>query len=223
MRTTIWTSPDVADVRDAGVAGADLAVGSAGEGFGFGADQLATVDKWNGSRRCLAQWQEFKQKVRTSWTRQYAAQAGRLAFFVLTAVLLLANVEKSFNRVWGVDKNRSLLRQVANYTSVLVLVPVLIGAAGALKAQVAINRKIFEVDVNAWAQNLASFGILWLAIGFLYVFVPNTRVRLRPASRAAETSLVSSAGCRCSRVAVGVVNYYRITARRRRAVFMLWM
>jgi membrane protein len=37
------------------------------------------------------------------------------------------------------------------------------------------------VDVNAWLQNLASFATMWLAIGFLYVFVPNTRVRMRPA------------------------------------------
>jgi len=190
--------------------------------------QLATVEQMEWFAQMPAQWQEFMQKVLDIVDQTNFAALGwiGLAFFVLTAVLLLANVEKSFNRVWGVDKNRSLLRQVANYTSVLVLVPVLIGAAGALKAQVAINRKIFEVDVNAWAQNLASFGILWLAIGFLYVFVPNTRVRLRPAfTSSLLTTLVFLGWMQMFTVMqVGVVNYNRIYgAFAAVPVFMLWM
>ena len=206
-----------------------LAVGFAlVKGFGFGADQLATVEQMEWFLQMPAQWQEFVQKILNIVNTTNFAALGwiGLAFFVLTAVLLLANVEKSFNRVWGVDKNRSLLRQVANYTSVLVLVPVLIGAAGALKAQVAINRKIFEVDVNAWAQNLASFVILWLAIGFLYVFVPNTRVRLRPAfTSSLLTTLVFLGWMQMFTVMqVGVVNYNRIYgAFAAVPVFMLWM
>ncbi|HPT16339.1 MAG TPA: YihY/virulence factor BrkB family protein [Kiritimatiellia bacterium] len=206
-----------------------LAVGFALiKGFGLGADQLEAVEQMEWFAQMPAQWQEFVQKVLDIVDQTNFAALGwiGLAFFVLTAVLLLANVEKSFNRVWGVDKNRSLLRQVANYTSVLVLVPVLIGAAGALKAQVAINRKIFEVDVNAWAQNLASFVILWLAIGFLYVFVPNTRVRLRPAfTSSLLTTLVFLGWMQMFTVMqVGVVNYNRIYgAFAAVPVFMLWM
>ena len=206
-----------------------LAVGFAlVKGFGFGADQLATVEQMAWFQQMPAQWQEFVQKILDIVNTTNFAALGwiGLAFFVLTAVLLLANVEKSFNRVWGVDKNRSLLRQIANYTSVLVLVPVLIGVAGALKAQVAINRKILDVDVNAWAQNLASFGILWLVIGFLYVFVPNTRVRLRAAFVSSLlTTVVFLGWMRMFTVMqVGVVNYNRIYgAFAAVPVFMFWM
>ena len=206
-----------------------LAVGFAlVKGFGFGADQLATVEQMEWFLQMPAQWQEFVQKVLdiVNTTNFTALGWIGLAFFVLTAVLLLANVEKSFNRVWGVDKNRSLLRQIANYTSVLVLVPVLIGLAGALKAQVAINRKILDVDVNAWAQNLASFGILWLVIGFLYVFVPNTRVRLRSALVSSLLTTVVFLGWMqmFTVMQTGVVNYNRIYgAFAAVPVFMLWM
>ena len=206
-----------------------LAVGFAlVKGFGFGADQLATVEQMAWFQQMPPQWQEFVQKILDIVNTTNFAALGwiGLAFFVLTAVLLLANVEKSFNRVWGVDKNRSLLRQIANYTSVLVLVPVLIGLAGALKAQVAITRKVLDVDVNAWAQNLASFGILWLVIGFLYVFVPNTRVRLRSAfTSSLLTTLVFLGWMRMFTVMqTGVVNYNRIYgAFAAVPVFMLWM
>ena len=206
-----------------------LAVGFAlVKGFGFGADQLATVEQMEWFLQMPPQWQEFVQKVLDIVNTTNFAALGwiGLAFFVLTAVLLLANVEKSFNRVWGVDKNRSLLRQIANYTSVLVLVPVLIGLVGALKAQVAITRKVLDVDVNAWAQNLASFGILWLVIGFLYVFVPNTRVRLRSAMVSSLLTTVVFLGWMqmFTVMQVGVVNYNRIYgAFAAVPVFMLWM
>ena len=206
-----------------------LAVGFAlVKGFGFGADQLATVEQMEWFLQMPAQWQEFVQKILDIVNTTNFAALGwiGLAFFVLTAVLLLANVEKSFNRVWGVDKNRSLLRQIANYTSVLVLVPVLIGLVGALKAQVAINRTVLDVDVNAWAQNLASFGILWLVIGFLYVFVPNTRVRLRSALVSSLLTTVVFLGWMqmFTVMQTGVVNYNRIYgAFAAVPVFMLWM
>ena len=124
------------------------------------------------------------------------------------------------------DKSRSLLRQVTNYTSVLVLVPLLIGLAGGLKAQIAISRKFFGIDANVWAQSLASFAIMWLAIGFLYVFVPNTRVRLRAAFLSSLlTTLVFLGWMRMFTVMqTGVVNYnYIYGAFAAVPVFLLWM
>ncbi|MGD9782510.1 MAG: YhjD/YihY/BrkB family envelope integrity protein [Kiritimatiellia bacterium] len=206
-----------------------LAVGFAlVKGFGMAQDQLANVSQMGWFLRMPAQWQEFVQWIldRVSTTNFSALGWIGLVFFVFTAVLLLANVEKSFNRVWGVDKNRSLLRQITNYTSMLVLVPLLIGLAGALKAQIAISRKIFGLDANVWAQDLAAFGIIWLAIGFLYVFVPNTRVRLRPAlTSSLLTTLAFLGWMRMFTVMqVGVVNYDRIYgAFAAVPVFMLWM
>lgn len=206
-----------------------LAVGLAlYKGFGMGDEQLASVSQMDWFLQMPEQWQEFAQKILDIVsTTNFSALGGiGLVFFVFTAVLLLANVEKSFNRVWGVDKSRSLLRQITNYTSVLVLVPVLIGLAGALKAQVAINRKFLDLDVNAWAQNLASFGIMWLAIGFLYVFVPNTRVRLRSALVSSLlTTLVFLGWMQMFTVMqTGVVNYNRIYgAFAAVPVFLLWM
>ena len=206
-----------------------LAVGFALiKGFGMGADQMAAVSQMAWFSQMPVQWQEFVQKVLDIVNTTNFSALGwiGLVFFVLTAVLLLANVEKSFNRVWGVDKNRSLLRQITNYTSVLVLVPLLIGVAGGLKARIAISRKVFGLDANVWAQDLASFGIMWLAIGFLYVFVPNTRVRLRSAFFSSlMTTLVFLGWMRMFTVMqTGVVNYnYIYGAFAAVPVFLLWM
>ena len=206
-----------------------LAVGFAlVKGFGMGTDQLDSLLEVEWVAQMPETFQTFVQQILdiVNNTNFFALGWIGLAFFVLTAVLVLANVEKSFNRVWGVAKDRSLLRQITNYTSVLVLVPLLLGVAGGLKAQMAINQKFFEVDVNAWVQNLLSFGIMWLAIGFLYVFVPNTRVKLRPAVISSLlTTLVFLGWMRVFTVMqVGVSRYNFIYgAFAAVPVFMFWM
>ncbi|NLG34013.1 MAG: YihY family inner membrane protein [Lentisphaerae bacterium] len=206
-----------------------LAVGFALiRGLGMGADQLATLAQMDWIEQMPEEFQAFVQQVLdlVNTTNFFALGWIGLFFFVLTAVLVLANVEKSFNRVWGVDKTRSILRQITNYTSVLVLVPLLIGVAGGLKAQLAISETFFQVDVNAWVQNLVSFAILWLAIGFLYVFVPNTRVRMRPALVSSLiTTVVFLGWMRVFTVMqVGVARYNAIYgAFAAVPVFLFWM
>lgn len=206
-----------------------LAVGFALiRGLGMGADQLATLAQMDWIEQMPEEFQAFVQQVLdlVNTTNFFALGWIGLFFFVLTAVLVLANVEKSFNRVWGVDKTRSILRQITNYTSVLVLVPLLIGVAGGLKAQLAISETFFQVDVNAWVQNLVSFAILWLAIGFLYVFVPNTRVRMRPAMVSSLiTTVVFLGWMRVFTVMqVGVARYNAIYgAFAAVPVFLFWM
>ena len=207
-----------------------LAVGFALiKGFGMvGANEVSSVEQMGWFMEMPAQWQQFVLGILNIVNTTNFSALGwiGLVFFVLTAVLLLANVEKSFNRVWGVDKSRSLLRQITNYTSVLVLVPLLIGVAGGLKAKIAISRTDFGIDVNVWAHSLAAFAIMWLAIGFLYVFVPNTRVRLRPAFISSLlTTLLFLGWMRMFTVMqVGVVNYGRIYgAFAAVPVFLFWM
>ena len=113
-----------------------------------------------------------------------------LVFFVITAALLLANIEKSFNLVWGVETSRNIARQIINYTSVLVLVPLLLFAAGGARAGIVIHQHFGGVDPNVWLQSMLSFLTLWLAFGFLFAFVPNTRVHIRPAVVGSLTTTV---------------------------------
>ena len=206
-----------------------LAVGFALiKGFGMGQFDAERLAEFAWFTEMPDQWQQFVHTILGIVNTTNFAALGwiGLAFFVLTAVLLLANVEKSYNRVWGVDKNRSLLRQIANYTSVLVLMPLLIGLVGALKARIAFNQQILGVDANAWVQNVAAFGIMWLAIGFLYVFVPNTRVRLRPAVFSSLLTAVIFLGWirMFTVLQVGVTNYNKIYgAFAAVPVFMLWL
>ena len=43
-----------------------------------------------------------------------------------TVLLLIDNIERSFNAIWQVKKPRSLFRQITDYSSLILLLPVLL-------------------------------------------------------------------------------------------------
>jgi membrane protein len=50
----------------------------------------------------------------------------------VTTVLALTNVEKAFNKIWGIERERTLMRRFADYLAVLVIAPLLFTAAVSL-------------------------------------------------------------------------------------------
>lgn len=152
-----------------------------------------------------------------------------LIIFILTAVFLLSNVERSFNRVWGVDKERNIFRQITNYTCVLVFVPLLIGVVVAVRANLVIQTIKaggFDVPVGTWGGYVFSFLALWAAIFFLFMFVPNTRVRFSSAAWASLVTTVVFVGWMriFTVMQVGVAKYnYIYGAFAAIPIFMFWL
>lgn len=200
-------------------------------GFGMGDDMLAGMleKPW---------YQELPEGMQTmlsqilkivTETNFFALGWIGLIIFILTAVFLLSNVERSFNRVWGVDKERNIFRQITNYTCVLVFVPLLIGVVVAVRASLVIQTIKaggFDVPVGTWGGAVFSFLALWAAIFFLFMFVPNTRVRFSSASWASlATTVVFVGWMRIFTVMqVGVAKYnYIYGAFAAIPIFMFWL
>jgi membrane protein len=104
---------------------------------------------------------------------------------VLTVVLVLKNMEKSFNWIWKVRKGRSLMRTVSEYLSVLMIAPISILLALSLttyfNSQVFIERmeSIWLLgDFYRFMIKMTPFVVLWIAFTACYIFMPNTRVRV---------------------------------------------
>lgn len=111
-----------------------------------------------------------------------------LVTLVVTAVTLLANIEEAFNAVWGVRETRSLYRKFSDYLSVLVSGPLLIFAAMSvtttLQSQQIVQwliRSTYFGSVLVPLFHLVPYLSIWLALVFLYLFIPNTKVRINSA------------------------------------------
>ncbi len=108
-----------------------------------------------------------------------------LLAFLYTAIGLLKTLEHSFNRIFRVSSDRSMGRRVVDYTALLVLSPVLlalsVGVLGALQS----NSLVAWLDSNLHLGpvftilfKLVGAAILAGSFAFMYVFIPNTKVRL---------------------------------------------
>ena len=106
---------------------------------------------------------------------------------MLSALSLARKVEDSFNFLWRVDEPRSLMRHVTAYVSVIFVTPLMSVAMGLFATLESATATGFIQSVEPfgmWIANLRSltpYVIVIAGFTFLYLFVPNTHVRLKSA------------------------------------------
>jgi membrane protein len=103
-----------------------------------------------------------------------------IAFVVLTALLLVAEVESEINKIWGTDEPRSMLRRVVVYALGVTAVPALIASAAyitTLLMQEAVAAVPIAAGVVPWLTRPFEWAISGLALTLLYWLVPAQRVR----------------------------------------------
>jgi membrane protein len=108
-----------------------------------------------------------------------------LGLLFYTVVSLLQKVERSFNYAWQVSQHRPFVERFSDYLSVLLVGPVLVfSALGATASFMSseLVQALTTVPVLGWMIETAGRTIPYLfiiaAFTFVYVFVPNTRVRV---------------------------------------------
>ena len=106
------------------------------------------------------------------------------ATLFLTTVLGISNIEGALNHVWGVRSVRPWSRRLPDYLAVMIIAPLLLGAALSLKSTLSTDwlvQRLLDVPafVLAWELGIRHAPALVFAagFGFLYGFLPNTQVR----------------------------------------------
>ncbi|RMF79255.1 MAG: YihY/virulence factor BrkB family protein, partial [Nitrospirae bacterium] len=104
---------------------------------------------------------------------------------LVTVVLVMGNIERAFNHIWGVDRPRRWSRKFADFLSVVLVFPFLILAASSLNAFLShapppavggAARHLWVVTGRAILHAAPHLFVI-AALTFLYIFMPNTRVR----------------------------------------------
>jgi membrane protein len=111
-----------------------------------------------------------------------------LALLLYTAISLVQKIEESFNYTWNVHQRRTLARRFSDYLSVMVIGPLLVFLALGITASLSSNTVVQAMmDVEPFggllrvSTRLAPYVLVILAFTFIYILIPNTRVRLRHA------------------------------------------
>jgi len=144
---------------------------------------------------------------------------------ILTALMLMIRIEVALNRIWRVERNRTLVNRVVMYWSVLTLGPILIAAAIALSAQKVLGMLGMEGGIPPGIHRVGIFVLSWLVISLFFVLVPNRRVRIKHALIGAFLSTVLFELAKAGFVAyISNTNYKVIYgALATIPIFLLWL
>lgn len=159
---------------------------------GFGMDlrlEHWLLAQFPDQREMLIQVVAISRKALNSVESGLIAGAG-VAFLIYSVVKVIGNIEQAFNRIWSLAKPRSLSRQFSDYLSIVLVGPFLVVGVSSLNVYVATFLRS-AVDAAPFGQiaapavriglQAAPLLLLWLLFSFLYIFVPNTKVRIPPA------------------------------------------
>jgi len=162
---------------------------------GFGLDRLLEREilrRGQGQEEVVTKMIGFAHNLLETTQGGVVAGVG-VAVLFWSVIKVFGSVEKGFNDVWGVAKDRPLLRKAADYLSLSVLCAVLLSVSSTLtvlitsEVEFAVNRiSMLEAVGPAIFAGLKILPlmVIWLLFTLLYTIIPNTRVRVTAAALA---------------------------------------
>lgn len=111
-----------------------------------------------------------------------------LGFLMLTVISLMQKIERAVNFAWRITQHRSFAQRFSSYLTVIVIGPVLVFSAVGITASLVAAPLVSEFaaiepvgKLFESAARIVPFMLIVSAFTFLYIFMPNTRVRFGPA------------------------------------------
>jgi len=158
------------------------------KGFGFEKLlQVQVLDKLPGQEEVLKQVIDFAYTLLENTKGGVIAGIG-IAILFWTVVKVLGNIEKSFNDIWGIKESRPIGRKLTDYLSVLLICPVLMIVASGVTVFISTQVTFIMEKISLLGKispliffllSFLPYTIIWVLFSFIYIFMPNTKVKLK--------------------------------------------
>ncbi len=109
-----------------------------------------------------------------------------VVLLIWAVVKVLGHIELSFNDIWNVKTTRSFTRKIADYLSIMLISPIFLilssGIAVFITSQIEmITKQVSFLGIIAplifLALKLLPYLLMWLFFCFIYLVIPNTKVK----------------------------------------------
>jgi membrane protein len=130
--------------------------------------------------------QEFARQILDYIESTNVASLGvfGVVWLLVALLILMTNVEKAFNETWGVTQSRPWWRKLSDYLSIFLLFPIIMAVAISITSVFSSHPQIRQLFQSFLPEafysvytRFVSFELVWLAFIFIYMVIPNTRVR----------------------------------------------
>lgn len=112
-----------------------------------------------------------------------------ILLLIYTVLSLLSSIENSFNEIWEIKKGRTFIRRITDYIAITLFAPILIFASSGLS--IFLNTEATNIQGLEWFNHLGfvfkiilkitSLLLLSGLFTFIYIVLPNTRVKFKSA------------------------------------------
>ena len=109
------------------------------------------------------------------------ASAGFI-FLLWSVIMVFSNVERVFNNIWEIKKQRPFSRKFTDYVAVIFVAPILWIISNSMI--VYIRNRVTDFTgtwIGDFLFTLISIIAIWLMFTFIYIVLPNTKVKLKGA------------------------------------------
>ncbi|MBN1277708.1 MAG: YihY/virulence factor BrkB family protein [Deltaproteobacteria bacterium] len=157
---------------------------------GFGLEKMLQkhlIEKLEGQEEIVSRVLHFAQSLLENVKGGLIAGIGVVLLFY-AIIKLLSNIEHSFNDIWGVKKARTIPRKISDYLSLMLICPFLFLIASTMTVIITSQIEyitgrvaLFSVfsPVIFFLLKFLPYCVLWFLFGFIYIFMPNTKVNFR--------------------------------------------
>lgn len=111
-----------------------------------------------------------------------------ISLLIFTVLSLIQKIEAAFNQAWRLEGNRNLMQRFSSYLSVVLVGPVLIFSAVGFTASLSSNSLLDPLNQLPYVNEviflvgyLLPYLLIVVAFMFIYLLVPNTRVKAKSA------------------------------------------
>ena len=159
---------------------------------GFGFESMLETQLYNrmpGQEEVIAQIIGFANAFLDNTRGGLIAGIG-VAVLFWTVIKVLGNIETSFNDIWGIKKARGFGRKFSDYLSIMLICPILLIMSSSATVLVAsqITAIIERIEILGaiapvilLSLKLLPFCVIWVMFTFIYIFMPNTKVKFSSA------------------------------------------
>lgn len=107
-----------------------------------------------------------------------------LVTLLYTVLMMMQQIENAFNHLWQLPTNRSFHKQFSKYISVIMVAPIILFTMFGLLSSLSHTAIAEQLSSHSSWNNLLQLIPVLLVIAvftFIYIFIPNTRVKFLPA------------------------------------------
>ena len=129
----------------------------------------------------LSSAENFIERVRSG----YLAGAGML-LLLYSVMKLLGHIENSFNEIWQIKTSRPWARKFSDYLAILLVSPVFIFVSSSMTYYISeqfshLAELVPMLSKLRFLLGMIPYLLIWLLFTFIYMVMPNTRVKFSSA------------------------------------------